>query len=105
MGRPSQQKAEPNPTPALARGHRIKTVASFPIRVVRVCRVQGIWGFTSAARAARPLYSGAGEAGMLGGDLPRRNAGPSGRMGGLGEAVLVAGTEAVLRPAQPRKLE
>ena len=42
----------------------------------------------------------------LAGEICRgRNAGPGGRMGGLGEVVLVAGTEAVLRPAQPRKLE
>ena len=64
---------------------------------------RGIRGRTPAASAARSLYSGAGDAG---GDLPRRNPGPGGRMGGLGErAVLVAGTEAVLRPAQPWKLE
>jgi hypothetical protein len=66
---------------------------------------RGIRGRTPAASAVRQLYSGAGEAGMLEGDLPWRNAGPGGRMGGLGEAVLVAETEAVLRPAQPRKLE
>src|SRR6202162_1972441 len=67
---------------------------------------RGIRGRTPAASTARPLYSGAGEAGMLGGDLPRRNPGPRGRRGGLWKAsLLVAGIEAVLRPAQPRKLE
>src|ERR1700687_2647226 len=71
----------------------------------------GSQGNTGVARRRRvrhvfQLYSGAGEAGMLGAGICRgRNAGPGGRMGGLGDMVLVAGTEAVLRPAQPRKLE
>src|SRR5207244_84431 len=73
----------------------------------RVCSApRGIPGRPPAASAARPRYSGAGEAGRLGGDLPRRHAGPGGGVAGLGErAVLGAGTEAVLGPAQPRKLE
>ena len=74
----------------------------------RVCRVPGQYGgwHTGGESGTFQLYSGAGEAGIVWGEKSAAAA-TRGRVGEWGAwgMVLVAGTEAVLRPAQPRKLE
>src|SRR5215831_2342222 len=72
----------------------------------RVCRVPGEYGGARRRRVRRVHCTQVPAKPECWGEICRGATRGRGANGGLGEAsLLVAGTEAVLRPAQPRKLE